>query len=150
MATSATPTGSRPSAYPTYRQASSMSASISRWSQQQANLQSNWPIKGCHHRHSQTLARTRGGLTERAFTPWQATKSNSPILKAQKSHKGRATNLRLYFHCLEHRPTQRPSTKDYWNQDMQRLAATTGACGGLCLSPAQTHPEGQTQREGLS
>ena len=151
MATAATTRDSRPSAYPTDRQASSLFAVVSRWCPQQADLPGYRLIWGCGHRHSQTLAATPDGLTEGTSTPRKAAKGNSRISKtAQEGHKGRATGLRLYLHCLEHRPTEHSHAEDHRHQNMQRLAATTGACGGFCLSSAQAHPQGQTKRAGLS
>lgn len=151
MATAATTRDSRPSAYPTDRQASSLFATVSRWCPKLADLPGHRLIQGCHHRHSQTLARTPDALAEATSTSRKAAKGNSRISKtAPKAHKPGASGLRLYLHRLQHCPTEYPPAKDHRHQDMQRPAATTAACRSSFLSSAQTHPEGQTQRARLS
>ena len=151
MATSAITADSRQSANATYRQAGSMSATVGQWGFQQADFPSYRPFRRCGYRHSAAMASARNGFVERAISARTTTQNHSPIPQTAKKGFARwVTFLRLRIHHMEHRKVEYSLAEYHWNQGLQRLATTTDTCRRICLSSAQVHSKGQTQREGLS
>lgn len=151
MATSKAARNPGQSAYGADKQKSGLPAPVGRQMLREAYLQSNGPVRRCHHRHPTTLASIRDGFCERPASVRTSAESHKTVPQtASRSPAKRPFVLRVRLHHMEHCQTKHPFAGCNRHQNLQRLVATTGSFRGLCLPSAQAYFEGQTQRASVS